>query len=100
MNRDEVIAKDQQRRGAEALFKGQLATARNELRPRALASRLIQSRKRRLVKRADTAKQFASDNSRWLAAGALLSLLIAAGPPIFKRLNWRPINARNTQDQE
>ena len=100
MERDEVIAKDQQRRGAEALLKGQFSSARRELHPRALASRFLQSQKSKLAKQTNAAKRFANDNSGWLVAGGLLSLLIAAGLPTLKRLKWRQIKDPNTQVQE
>lgn len=100
MNRDDVIAKDQQRRGAETVFKGKLVSIKRELSPRMIASRLIQSQKRKLEKRANIAKRFSMDNSRWLIAGGLFSVLIAARLPILERLKSRQINDSNSQVQE
>jgi hypothetical protein len=100
MNRDDVIAKDQQRRGAETVFKGNLVSVRRELSPRMIASRLIQSQKRKLEKRANIAKRFSMDNSRWLIAGGLFSVLIATRLPILERLKSRKLKDSNSQMQE
>jgi hypothetical protein len=100
MNRDDVIAKNRQRRGLETLFKNRVVVAKDELHPSTIGSRFIKSQKRKLIERRDDAGKFAKENAPWIVVGGLVTLLIAARIPIMKRVNGLRKRAANAEDQE
>ncbi len=102
MERDEVIASGRRRNAFFTDLKGQIELSKSTLHPRSIGARFLQNQKQILLARRENTSEFLRDNAKWIAAGGLLSLLIAARSPILKLIK-RPrkkyLNSSESQSE-